>query len=288
MKKSVLSFMMVVAIITASFAQEKRYGIESAILKKNTVVNAQGVEQTFSAIQYIADYGMKQSTEMFMDMQGQTHTIFNMNKDGYLYSANMSLKQGTKVKMPDGYDESNSLSILNEMKEKFQIEAVDEIENGNVQFLGKECKSYELTFNIQGQTMKTTRLVWQGMTLKTSMSFFGISTVEEVTEILEGVEIANEKFELPEGINFIERNPLSYQPEIEHVLKGATAPDFTLPNLSGELISLSSLKGKYIVLDFYTVGAYPTKFILDKDLKIVAIFQGEVKDFYIKLEQLID
>lgn len=32
---------------------------------------------------------------------------------------------------------------------------------------------------------------------------------------------------------------------------GATAPDFTLPNQDGEPVTLSSLKGKPVVLYFY-------------------------------------
>ena len=346
--------MMAVTVITASFAQEKRYGIESAILKKNTTVKAQGIEQNVSAIQYIADYGRKESTEMLMDMQGKTITIFTMVKDGYLYTVNMAEKQGTKMKTSEN---SNFMNFTEELKEKYQLSDVVEIENDNIQFLGKECKSYEFTATINGQTIKTVMLKWQGMTLKSTVSFFGMITVDEVIEIQEGVEIAKEKFELPEGIDFKEINPKAYQPEKEHVLKGSAVPDFTLSDLTGKPVSLSSLKGKYVVLDFwgswcfpcikgmpemkkyyekyrdklefvgiacrdkdaawrdaveknelnwiqlknidsddatqnvsvlYSVEAYPTKFILDKDLKIVAIFQGEVKEFYTKLEQLID
>ena len=36
-----------------------------------------------------------------------------------------------------------------------------------------------------------------------------------------------------------------------HVLKGTTAPDFILPDLAGNMVSLSSMKGKYIVLVFW-------------------------------------
>jgi len=345
---------MAVTVMTASFAQDKRYGIESVILKKNTIVKFQSIEQTVSSIQYIADYGRKESSEMILDMQGQTFTTFSMIKDGYLYAVNLALKQGAKIKMNTEYDvrNLNFLNLTDEMKEKYQI-----IELDNVQFLGRECKSYELTVTEQGQTVRATMLVWQGVPLKSSMTVSGATVVDEVTEIQEGVEIAMEKFELPEDINFMEQNTQSYKQEREHILLGNMAPDFSLPNLTGESISLSSLKGKYVVIDFwgswcgpcmigmpkmkeyyekykdklefvgvacrdkdtawrnaveknelnwiqlknndiedaaenvsrlYSVGAYPTKFILDKDLKVVAVFQGEGEAFYSKLDTLLN
>ena len=354
MKSSVLSMMIAVSVITASFAQEKRYGIESAILKKNTIVKFQGFERTVSSIQYIADYGMKESTEIIMEMQGQTVTTFSMMKDGYIYVANLAEKQGTKIKVAAEKDFKtfNFLNLTDEMKEKYQI-----VELGEVQFLGKECKSYEMTVTEQGQTVRAIILVWQGIPLKSSMTVSIATVVDEVTEIQEGVEIAMEKFGLPEGINFVERNTQTLQQQKEHILKGRTAPNFTLPDLAGESVSLSNLKGKYIVLDFwgswcgpcmrgmpemkkyyekykdrlefvgiacrdkdagwrnavetnelnwiqlknndiedaaknvssiYSVGAYPTKFILDKDLKIVAVFQGEREEFYSNLDTLLN
>lgn len=47
-----------------------------------------------------------------------------------------------------------------------------------------------------------------------------------------------------------QRNLLRKQAK-EAVVKGAPAPDFTLKNLAGEDFSLSSQKGKYVVLDFW-------------------------------------
>jgi thiol-disulfide isomerase/thioredoxin len=142
----------------------------------------------------------------------------------------------------------------------------------------------------------------------------------------------------------------------ETIVKGATAPDFTLKAIDGEDFTLSSLKDKYLVLDFwgswcgfciqgfpkmkeyyeqykskaefigvdcrdsedkwrkavkdneinwlhvidddssdvtrnvaakYAIEGYPTKIILDKDLKIIEIFIGESDAFYEKLDELL-
>ena len=343
---------MAVTVMTALFAQEKRYGFESAILKKKTVFDAKGIISTASTTQYIADFGRKEYNEISVMNNGVTVFSFRIKKDGYSYSWSTLENEGSKVKMTDtgNIDELNFLNLTDEDKKKYQIE-----EGENVQFLEKDCKSYEMTFTALGQTAKATVLVWLGVTLKSTAIFGGNVIVQEVTEILEGVEITEEKFELPEGINFIEYNQPSFQQGKELVSKGTTAPDFTLSDLAGESVTLSSLKGKYIVLDFwgswcgpcmrgmpemkkyyekhkdilefvgiacgdkdafwretvekkelnwiqlknnddttenvsnlYGISSYPTKIILDKDLIIIEVFQGEVKEFYTRLDQLLD
>jgi thiol-disulfide isomerase/thioredoxin len=143
--------------------------------------------------------------------------------------------------------------------------------------------------------------------------------------------------------------------EAEKMIKvGNVAPDFTLKGLNGKDISLSDIKGKMIVLDFwgswcgpciggipkmkeyyerykskiefigidcreepakwkeavekyklpwlhlingtvldanisimYAIEAYPTKIIIDKDKKILAIYIGEKNEFYEKLDELL-
>ena len=41
------------------------------------------------------------------------------------------------------------------------------------------------------------------------------------------------------------------QENAEKIVEGAVAPDFTLPQMDGKPLSLSSLRGKYVVLDFW-------------------------------------
>ena len=203
MKKTVISMIMAAVIISAASGQEKRYGIESAIVKKTSVVKAQGMEQTLSSVQYFADYGGKESTEVTMNVMGQTFTIFSLMKDGYMYSANLSMGQGTKINLAamEDYSVVNFLALTDEVRQKYQIQA-----NGVEQVLEKPCNRYEMSYTAQGQSIRGTVWVWQGLTLKSRINAAGNTVEEEATEIQEGAAIAGDKFELPEGINFMEMN----------------------------------------------------------------------------------
>jgi len=204
MKRFALLMMMAVVIFTTAFGQEKRYGIESAIVKKKTVMKAQGMEQTMSSVQYFADFGRKESVELTMNMQGQSFTVITMIKDGYMYSANMAVKQGTKINMADmdNIQSVNFLNLTDEVKKKYQIQA-----NGMQQVAGKNCNRYEMSFTTQGQNVKGTVWVWQGLPLKSTINVAGNQVEEEATEIQEGAAIANDKFELPAGVTFTEMKP---------------------------------------------------------------------------------
>ncbi|MDR0815692.1 MAG: hypothetical protein LBN37_08085 [Bacteroidales bacterium] len=200
MKKVV--FLVAVAILTfsAAQAQDKRYGVESLILKKSSTA----MGQTMSSIQYIADWGNQESTETFVNVQGQMLTVFAMIKDGYMYSANLAVKQGTKINLAamDDYKSVNYLKLTDEVKKKYNIE-----EKGSEQFLEKDCKKYTLSMTMQGQSMNATIWVWQGLALKSVMTVMGNVVTEETTEIIEGKKIPKDKFELPEGVTFTEINP---------------------------------------------------------------------------------
>jgi len=206
MKKTLISIILAVTFFSVTYGQEKRYGIESAIVKKSTVMKMQGMptEQTMSSIQYFAGFGNKESSETSINVAGQTFTTFTMIKDGYVYSANLTVKQGTKVNLAeiDGYSTVNFLTLTDDVKKKYQIQA-----NGIEQILGKPCNRYEMTYTAQGQSVKATVWIWQGLTLKSRMNMGGTSIEEEATDIQEGVAIPAEKFELPAGITFTEMKP---------------------------------------------------------------------------------
>ncbi|MDR1601446.1 MAG: hypothetical protein LBS42_03355 [Tannerella sp.] len=184
-------------MIFAVSAQEKRYGVESGIVKTKSTVMGQEVV----TVQYFTDYGANESAETTMNVQGQEMSTFSMMKDGYAYTADLKTKQGTKIKMSDVGDikNINFQSITDDMKKNYKIE-----EKGSEKVLDKDCQKYDLTYKVQRQNYNVTVWVWKGLTLKTEMKMMGNTVTVEATEIIETKDIPKSKFELPEGINFKE------------------------------------------------------------------------------------
>ena len=207
LKKFVLTAM-AFAIMSVAFGQDKRYGIESVILKKKYTHSENGVygEETV----FIDDFGRKEYFETVANMRGQMITAFVIIKNCFFYSffgvhnnGNMQYsRQGTKTEMSkmEVLRTINFLNLSNEIKKEPQIE-----EKSSEMFLGKECKRYDLIYTLQGQSIETTVLIWQGLILKTTYYVSGNIMIEEVTEIQEDAVIAQEKFELPEGVYIAEK-----------------------------------------------------------------------------------
>ena len=184
MNKTVISIVLAVTIMSAAFGQGKRYGIESAIVKKTTVSKLPTMSMEQTVVQYFADYGNMESAESSTAIQGQTISVLTMIKDGYIYSANMTAGQGAKINIADmdDYSQVNFLDLTDEVKKKYQIQA-----NGVEQVLGKPCNRYEMSFTTQGQNVTATVWVWQGIELKSKVNVAGTTTESEATEILEEI-----------------------------------------------------------------------------------------------------
>jgi len=64
-------------------------------------------------------------------------------------------------------------------------------------------------------------------------------------------------------------------PAFAGVGKGQKAPDFSLPTLKGERLSLSSLRGKVVVIDFWAQWCEPCKKELPQLDKLAKEFAGK-------------
>ena len=80
----------------------------------------------------------------------------------------------------------------------------------------------------------------------------------------------------------------------QDIRAGVQAPDFTAKKVDGTTFTLSSLQGKYVVLDFWgswckwCIKGFPKKIINDTQEKIDKINLGEDPAFYAYLDTVLN
>ena len=178
--KCLLAVLLLSATATA-FAQEAKYGIKSAILKKEAVTMGQKVQ----GVQYFDDYGRKEASELTMKVGGVANVekhIRTIADGDKIISIDLDMKVANKATLP--------------VKPVNYLNLTDEI-------LGRKCTKYTLEVVYGGQTTYSTVWIWKGIPLKNETSSNGMVIVtEQATEIQENAEVPAMKFLVPEGVTF--------------------------------------------------------------------------------------
>jgi peroxiredoxin len=71
------------------------------------------------------------------------------------------------------------------------------------------------------------------------------------------------------------KTPTSFKEDIPHTKNGPTAPDFTLPDLEGRMISLSSFKGKVVIVNIWATWCPPCVAEIPSLNKLYKMFKDE-------------
>ena len=181
--KCLLAVLLLSATATA-FAQEAKYGIKSAILKKEAVTMGQKVQ----GVQYFDDYGRKEASELTMKVGGVANVekhIRTIADGDKIISIDLDMKVANKATLP--VKPVNYLNLTDEVRE----------------ILGRKCTKYTLEVVYGGQTTYSTVWIWKGIPLKNETSSNGMVIVtEQATEIQENAEVPAMKFLVPEGVTF--------------------------------------------------------------------------------------
>ena len=191
MKTKLLFATLLLSVFTLS-AQEAKYEIKSAIITKSMEMMGQKID----GVQYIDDFGVKESIMFKMPMQGVESMYMRLRsitKGDTVITANLDLKTGNKIVLPE--KPVNYLKLTDEVREKYKIK-----EHGKEEVAGKLCNKYSLVISQMGQQALNTAWVWKGIILKSVISVSGMSMTEEVIDIQENVKIDSENFTIPNDI----------------------------------------------------------------------------------------
>ena len=167
-------------------AQEAKYELKSAIIKKSMEMWGQKMEAT----QYFDDYGKAESVTLTMEMQGTTTRMRTITKGDIITVLNLDNKTGNRITMPD--KQVNFLNLTQEMKDKYKVK-----ELGEETIAGKPCKKYSMEMNQMGQDVSITAWIWKGFALKSVTEAGGMTVVDLTTDIQENVAVDAENFAIP-------------------------------------------------------------------------------------------
>jgi outer membrane lipoprotein-sorting protein len=193
MKQVILLANVLLLTVSSLYAQDARFELKSAILKKETIAAGQKIENTL----YIDEYGKKESNEVIQKLGGvaniEQRILTILDGNSYI-TVNAGLKTATRIQISD--TQVNYLKLTPEIREKYKIKEV-----GQETVAGKPCRKLILEMTQMGQTVQATVWIWKGLPLKSEMSTNGMIVItEKVTEIQENISVPADKFKVPEGI----------------------------------------------------------------------------------------
>lgn len=191
-RKTATAILLLLVTIALS-AQEAKYEMKSAIIKKKTDFSGQVLESTT----FIDDYGKKESTEIIFKNgmgPGVDKSMMTIMDSTSVITVDMDTKVANRVNLPT--KPINYLQISDEIRDQYKLKEAGEEAIGD-----KTCKIYTLEISQMGQTLQLKVWVWKGIALKSETSAGGtLLATETTTDIQENAAVLQDKFSLPAGV----------------------------------------------------------------------------------------
>ena len=191
-RKTATAILLLFVTIALS-AQEAKYEMKSAIIKKKTEFSGQVLESTT----FIDDYGKKEATEIIFKNgmgPGVDKSMMTIMDSTSVITVDMDTKVANRVNLPT--KPINYLQISDEIRDQYKLKEAGEEAIGD-----KTCKIYTLEISQMGQTLQLKVWVWKGIALKSETSAGGTLLATEITtDIQENAAVLQDKFSLPAGV----------------------------------------------------------------------------------------
>lgn len=198
--KRILFALCIILLSTSLIADFEFYGIRSGKIEYELSGNTTGTKTI-----WFDNYGRRQRTELnssttvkMMGIENTTteHTL-SIKTDEFLYFIDLQDNTGSKNHNPAFYNDPAISEMTDAEKQAYFNKTLADLGGeklGNETFLGKKCDVISL--------MGNKSWIYEGITLKSETSIMGITNVITATGFQENIEVKDDLFLPPAGIEF--------------------------------------------------------------------------------------